>query len=182
MAFMCKTAAMPALFLVMSLFAGCEEFPLDDPKAIFIYQHVNYAWDVQNYGFIIDADGNLREFNLPESWNYPGDDGYITVAEMDENFQQLGETKCKVSVYDVTCFTKMLNDARSGKITEAKHRMCDFGADSYGGFLYEPEQDRYKYVFIRLTGDYYKENTSREAGKIYEWLKEPCKGSLSVSF
>ncbi len=178
----CNIAKIPAVFLIMLVFAGCEDFPRNNPEAVFIYRHVNYAWGIQDYGFIIDAEGNIREFNLPATWNYPDEDGYISESEMEENFAQLGETTCTVNRYDASYFAVRLREAQSGKITAAEHRMCDFGADSYAGFLYEPENHRYKYVFIRQTGDWYSENTSRDAGVIYEWLKEPCKGSLSVRF
>jgi len=178
----CNISRVAVLFLLTLWLSGCEDFPQDNPDAVFIYHHVNHAWGIQNHGFVIDTEGNVREFNLPSAWNYPGDDGYISESEMEENFMQLSAASCIVSRYDTYYFASKLREAQTGKISEAENRMCDFGADSYGGFLYEPENHTYKYVFIRQTGDWYRENTSRDAAVIYEWLKEPCSGSLSVRF
>jgi len=168
------------ILLFMLLPAGCEEFFNDNVPAIFIRQYVNHAWGYQNNGYMIDAEGVVREFNLPEDWNYIDDEGYISAAEMAENMLQLGDTKCIISNSDMAYFTARLRSAGKGKISEAEHRMCDAGSTTYAGFLYEPGNNRYRYIFIRQTGDYYRENLSKEAEAIYEWMQDPCRGNLSV--
>lgn len=170
------------LSLTLLILTGCEEFLTDDNKAVFVCQYINHAWGYQNSGYLIDTEGNVRVYNLPEDWNYPDSEGYISAEQMEENMRQLGEVECIISGYDMTYFTNRLQAARQGKISEAEHRMCDAGGTSYGGFLFDPDNNRYKYVFIRLTGDFYKENLSRAADEIYEWMKDPCKGTLSVKF
>lgn len=171
-----------AFLFLMALFAGCEEFPDHSPDVIFISHYINYAWGYHNSGFVIDSEGNVSAFNMPASWNYPDSDGYLSAAEMEQNLNQLEEPYCKVSKYDLVYYATKLEKARQGKITKPEHQMCDAGSTSVAGYVYESGTGRYKYVFIRQTGDFYSENTSREADVIYEWMKDPCLGDLSVRF
>lgn len=173
------TSKMVIVFLLI-LFPGCEEFPYHSPDAIFVSHYINYAWGYQDRGFVIDSEGNVSAFNMPASWNYPDGDGYISAAEMEQNLAQLEEPYCKVSKYDLVYYATKLDKARKGKITEPEHRMCDAGSTAVAGYIYESGTDRYRYVFIRQTGDFYSENTSREADLIYEWMQDPCMGDLTV--
>ena len=164
---------------MLYLFAGCEEILDNHPKAIFQYRYVNHAWGFQDAGFMIDTSGNIRSYSFPTDWNYPDSEGYISAAEMDENMAQLGEVYCKAGEYELAYFTGKLEKALKGKITDPENQMCDAGAHGYAGYIYEPEKERYKYVFIRQTGDWYKENTSRDAAEIFEWLQRPCDNNMT---
>ncbi len=173
------TRRFPILLLLL-LLAGCEEITDNHPKVIFQYHYINYAWGYQNSGFLIDTAGNIRSFSMPSDWNYPDSEGYISAADMDDNLAQLGEKQCTVNMYDMNFFASKLQKAQDGKISEPEHRMCDAGGHSYGGYIFEPARNRYKYVLIKLTGDFYKENQAREADDIYEWLNNPCESRISV--
>ncbi len=170
------------LLLVMMSFVGCEELFNDNQRAIFVRIYVNYAWGYQHNGYIIDSDGVVKEFNLPENWNWVDDDGYISEADMAENLLQSGNTVCIISKSDMVYFSGKLRSAANGKITEPEHMMCDAGATICAGFLHEPESSRYRYVLIRQTGDFYQENLSKEAVVIYEWMQDPCEGNISIRF
>ena len=169
-----------ALLFTLFLLTGCEEFPDNHPKAIFQYHYVNHAWGYQDSGFMIDTSGNIRSFSFPVDWNYPDSDGYISAADMDENMAQLGEPYCKAGKYDQAYFAGRLEKAVNGKISDPENRMCDAGAHGYAGYIYEPEKERYRYVFIRQTGDWYMENTSRDAAEIFGWLQHPCENNLTL--
>lgn len=169
-----------AFLLLLLLFSSCEEFLDHPPETIFISQYINHAWGYQHSGFIIDPEGNVSGFNLPSGWNYHDSEGYISAADMEENLAQLGEPYCKVSNYDLAYYGAKLEKALKGKITEPEHRMCDAGSTTVAGYIFEPAANRYRYVFIRQTGDFYKENASRDAAEIYEWLTNPCDGNISI--
>jgi hypothetical protein len=162
------------------LMTGCEKLADNRPEAVFLCQYVNYAWGYQNSGFIIDTDGNLRNFNLPATWNYPDSDGFLSDSEMEENLAQLEEISCSVSNYDMEYYSRKLLKAQEGKITDPEHRMCDAGSRTWAGFLYEQGKNRYRYVFIRQWGDFFSENLSKDATDIYEWLEHPCNGNMGV--
>jgi hypothetical protein len=169
-----------ALLFTLVLLAGCEEIPDNQPKVIFEYQYVNYAWGYQNSGFMIDTSGNIRSFSFPGDWNYPDNEGYISAADMDENLAQCSEPYCKTGKYDMSYFAGKLENATRGKITDSEHQMCDAGAHGYAGYIYEPEKERYRYVFIRQTGDWYRANTSGDAAEIFGWLQHPCESNRTV--
>ena len=163
-----------AIFFVLIIFAGCEVINDLHPTALFEIQYVNYAWGYQHSGSIIDASGDVREFDLPSVWNYPDSEGYISKADMDENLAQLGEITCTVNQRDLVYYSDKLANAQNGKLTTPEHKMCDFGSLSYSGYIYEPGKNRYRHVLIRQTGDFYVANKSREASDIYQWLTHPC--------
>jgi len=168
------------LFLTLFI-TGCEMINDLHPTAIFEVQYINYAWGYQHSGLIIDAGGNVREFNLPAAWNFPDSEGFISEAAMEENLAQLGEKSCTVDNRDLLLYSDKLANAQKGKLTTPQHQMCDFGSLSYAGYIYEPGNHRYRYVLIRQTGDFYVENKSRDASDIYEWLTSPCENNLSVT-
>jgi hypothetical protein len=170
-----------AILSVLLFLTACEKIINDDQTALFEVQYINYAWGYQHSGSIIDASGDIREFHLPLSWNYPDSAGYISVADMEKNLAQLGEKSCTVNKYNLKNFTDKLIGAQKGKLTDPEHQMCDFGSLSYSGYIYEPGNNRYKHVLIRQTGDFYVENKSREASDIYDWLTNPCENNLNVN-
>lgn len=161
-------------FFLLFFLTACEITNDLHPTALFEIQYINYAWGYQHSGSIIDAAGDVREFDHPTAWNYPDSEGYISKAAMDENLAQLGEKSCTVSKYDLAYYSDKLANAQKGRQTTPEHQMCDFGSLSYAGYIYEPGRNRYRYVLIRQTGDFYVENKSREASDIYNWLTRPC--------
>ena len=168
------------LFLIL-LLTGCEMINDLHPTAIFEVQYINYAWGYQHSGLIIDASGDVREFNLPAEWNYPDTAGYISKAAMEENLAQLGDKSCTVDKRDLQLYSDKLANAQKGKLTTPQHQMCDFGSLSYAGYIYEPGKNRYRYVLIRQTGDFYVENLSRDASEIYDWLTRPCDNNHNIN-
>ena len=168
------------LFLVLFL-SACEKITDHDRTAIFEIQYINWAWGYQHSGLIIDASGDIREFDLPSTWNFPDSAGYISKAAMEENLAQLGEKSCTVNKRNLEYYSDKLANAQKGKLTTPEHQMCDFGSLSYSGYIYEPGKNRYRYVLIRQTGDFYVENKSREASDIYDWLTSPCGSNHGIN-
>ena len=173
------TGMIALLFLLMQT-QGCEEYPYDPQEVIFESHYINHAWGYQNSGFIIDSEGNLRTFNLPEEWNHPDSEGYISREAMEQNLACLGEATCTVSRYDMNYYAEKLFRARDGKITDPEHTAYDAGVRTFGGYLYEPLKNRYRYVFIYQWGDFTRENTAREAEMIREWMMDPCEGGMNL--
>jgi hypothetical protein len=174
------TRTLTILFLLLFL-SACEKMTEQDRTAIFEIQYINYAWGYQHSGSIIDAAGVIREFNLPAEWNFPDSAGYISEADMEENLAQLGEKSCAVSKTEMLKYADKLIHAQEGKLTTPEHQMCDFGSLSYVGYIYEPGHNRYRYVLIRQTGDFYVENKSGEAFDIYDWLTNPCGSNHNIN-
>ena len=169
------------LLSVLIFLTACEKITDHDQTALFEIQYINYAWGYQHSGSIMDASGDVREFDLPSAWNYPDSAGYISKADMEENLAQLGEKSCTVNKRDLAYYSDKLTNAQKGKLTTPEHQMCDFGSLSYAGYIYEPGHNRYRCVLIRQTGDFYVENNSREASDIYDWLTRPCDNNYSIN-
>src|SRR5665647_2073732 len=68
------------ILFILLIFAGCEIINDLHPTALFEIQYINHAWGYQHSGSIIDASGDVREFDLPSVWNYPDSEGYISKA------------------------------------------------------------------------------------------------------
>ena len=75
------------LFLLTVMMTGCKKnIVISDRQAIlFEFEYVNYAWNYQHYGFIIDNEGNVLTYNNPENWNFPDRELRISENQVAEN-------------------------------------------------------------------------------------------------
>jgi len=156
------------------LLSGCEKIPEYGNNTIFMVEYSNYAWGFQHSGIMIDSTGNVMTFNLPTTWNRPDEVGFISLADMQENLTQMEEISCTVTRNDFAKYSSKLMEAKNGTLSDPKNEMYDFGTVQYSGFLYDPDNSRYKKILIWQFGDWTIENSSKEARALYEWLKRPC--------
>lgn len=162
---------------VISLFIllmGCEKIRDYDQRTIFQVEYINYAWGFQHSGIIIDSTGKVMTFNLPSNWHFPDNDGFISLAGMEENISQSEEGSCTADKHDFAENSIKLLDAGDGQLTEPKNEMNDFGVIVYSGFIFDADNLRYKRVIIRQFGDWSIENKSKDANEIYNWLTTIC--------
>ena len=161
------------------LLSGCEKEynSLSDiqQEVLFQVDYVNAAWGYQHFGSFIDKTGQVRTYDLPSSWNFPDEDGYISLTDMNENIDQLVDSDCTIEDDVLLKYFNKLVRAEEGKVTEPTTRGADMGATIYSGFVFDFQRNSYKQVLLRQVGDMYIENTSREAEQIYNWLLELCK-------
>jgi hypothetical protein len=156
------------------LLSGCEKIHVYDINTIFMVEYSNYAWGLQHSGTMIDSTGNVLTFNLPPTWNWPDELGFISLADMQENLTQMEEISCTVPRNDFAKYASKLMKAKDGTLSDPKNKMNDFGTIQYSGFLYDPDNSRYKRVLIKQFGDWAIDNSAKEAKELYEWLKRPC--------
>jgi len=84
------------------------------------------------------------------------------------------EISCTVTRNDFAKYSSKLLKAKNGTLSDPKNEMVDFGTVQYSGFLYDPDNSRYKRILIKQTGDWAIDNSSKEAKTLYDWLKRPC--------
>lgn len=156
------------------LLSGCEKIPDYDNNTIFMVEFSNRAWVIQHSGIMIDSTGNVMTFNLPTTWNRPDEMGFISLADMQENLAQMEEISCTVTRNDFAKYSSKLMKAKNGTLSDPENEMDDFGTVQYSGFLYDPDNNCFKKILIKQTGDWAIENSSKEAKALYEWLKRPC--------
>lgn len=113
-------------------------------------------------------------FNLPDRWNRPDEMGFISLADMQENLAQMEEISCTVTQNDFAKYSSKLMKAANAALSDPKNEMVDFGTVQYSGFLFDPDNNTYKRILIKQTGDWAIDNSSKEARALYEWLKRPC--------
>jgi hypothetical protein len=56
-------------------------------------------------------------------------------------------------------------------MSDPEQQMYDAGIRTFSGYLYNAKDDTYREVLLKQTGDIYIENYSKEADRIYDWLK-----------
>ena len=160
---------------IFTLFlSGCEKIHDYDNNTIFMVEYSNHAWGIQHSGTMIDSTGHVMTFNLPNTWNRPDEMGFISLEDMQENLTQMEEISCTLTRNDFAKYSSKLMDAKNGTLSDPKNEMNDFGTVQYSGFLFDPDNNRYKRILIKQTGDWAIDNNSKEAKAIYEWLKRPC--------
>ncbi|UCG28980.1 MAG: hypothetical protein JSV24_06360 [Bacteroidales bacterium] len=76
------------------LLSGCEKTEEYNQDVIFQIEYINRVWGCQHKGQIIDSSGNVKRFDLLATWHFPDKDGYLSLSEMNENPDQLGEIDC----------------------------------------------------------------------------------------
>jgi hypothetical protein len=156
------------------LLSGCEKIYDYDNNTIFMVEYSNYAWGIRHSGIMIDSTGNVMTFNLPTTWNRPDEMGFISLEDMQENLTQMEEISCAVTRNDFARYSSKLMEAKNGTLSDPKNEMADFGTVLYSGFLFDSNNNTYKRILIKQTGDWAIDNSSKEAQELYEWLKRPC--------
>ena len=150
---------------------GCEKLAYDltdlDQVVLFQKEFVNSAWGYHHNGFFIDTTGAVRVYDLPDSWNFPDSRGYISRDELHENLQMASVSECTVDKNELLLYYNLLFKAQTGTLSEPEQRMFDAGIVLYTGYIYDERRARYRQVLLRQEGDWYLENRSRDAKRIY---------------
>jgi hypothetical protein len=173
------------LSLLLLLTAGCEEssFKTSEINQLVLFQveYTNYAWGYSHHGIIIDSAGNVRRFNFPENWKYPDDSGYLSEADMNENFDQLGNVTFTVDRDTLLNYFNMTRGASEGKLSDPYNHMADAGVAVYTGYFYYASEKKYKQVLIKQWGDWAIDNNSKEAESLYRWLSETYSNAMGYN-
>jgi hypothetical protein len=166
-----------ALFL-LTILSSCKKehnsIPDIDQKVLFQREYINYAWSYQLNGWLIDSSGNVRSYNLPETWHFTDSEGFIYPDTMNSNLQQTEGTVCKVDKDTLLKYFAMLTQAAKGELTSPLMVTADAGSTIYSGFLYDSVSGKYRQIFIKEIGDIFVENKSKEANEIYNWMIRLC--------
>lgn len=153
---------------------GCEkeyEAP-EDQSVLFEYRYVNYAWAYSENGWLIDAQGDVRSYQLPEDFRLPDSTGYISAEDLAYNLSQTDSTFHRVEAKDLDYYVGLIEGAAGGEILKSENVAADAGSSVLSCYLYDPGKDMYQYIFLARSGDWEQSNDSREAKTLVNWLKE----------
>ena len=172
-----KRYVLPLLLLLLVAQTGCEadldndyEAPEDQP-VLFEYRHVNHAWGYTEQGWLINAGGDVRRYNLPENYIIPDSSGYISLEGLSQNLSQCDSTIQNIGAEDLEYYAGFISGASSGEIRKAENIAADAGSSVLSCYLYDPRKDMYQYIFLASSGDWQQSNDTPEAEILVEWMR-----------
>jgi len=149
---------------------GCG-LPADQP-VVFEYRYINHAWGYQERGWFMDGAGAVHYYDSPVEYVSPDSTGLITRAGLIHNLTLADSVIASVDPEELAEFSSLIPAAAEGMVAEAEHAAYDAGTSVLSCYLYDPEVDAYRYVFLAMSGDFSQVNTSKAAEEIVDWLLE----------
>lgn len=167
------------LALTLFLPPGCEESggnlscsdPPNGQPVYFQYRYVNHAWGYQDQGWLIDSSGNVRYFEYPSGFRTPDSAGYLSRDDLQYNLAETDSLITTLERDELDSHVMLIPEAAHGEIGERQHRAYDAGTSTLACYIYDSEQDAFRYVFLGMSGDWEQFNLSKEAGDLVEWLR-----------
>ncbi len=159
----------------MLLMIGCERVGYDAPEeqaVYFEYHYVNHAWGLRDNGWLIDGDGAIRRFEFPEDYNTGMHGDFLNLEQLEHNLGQADSVLGEVGSKKLEKQIQMIQGASLGELSKVHPRGADMGSGAYTCFKYDPNENAYQIIVLELWGDNQRYNSSSEAEKLAEWLKE----------
>lgn len=161
------------IMLLGLLLVGCEKevynAPGDQPL-FFEYHYINHAWGFQESGWLIDRDGNIKSFNMPEDYRIGLTGGHLSLEDLEHNLGLTDSIVGNVADGELEKYINYIPAAAEGEIGRSNSIAADAGSSVLSCYLWDPEKSAYQYVFLAQSGDWEQFNLSEEAEKLVEWL------------
>lgn len=172
---MIKTAGI-ILFMILTLICiGCEKLwhdPIEEQPVYFEYHYINHAWGYQERGWLIDKDGEVRYFEFPDNYRLPDSTGILSLEDLEYNLGQTDSIITSIEQAELEEYTGYISAAAEGEIGEQTHIAADAGSSTLSCYLYDEEQDAYRFVFLATSGDWEQFNLAPEAETLVDWLRQ----------
>jgi hypothetical protein len=168
---MCKAVVSAILILILNSCELTDEKLTTSQPIYFEYSYINFAWGYQHHGWVIDGDGNIKSYNLPDDWREPDSTGFIQEDDLLFNIEQ---TDSIVGVIDSTELMEkaaLIPGAKNGKITNPVNIAADAGSASLYGYYYNSDEEAYEKIFLAASGDFSSHNESDEGKELVVWLR-----------
>jgi hypothetical protein len=155
------------------MMTGCKKnIVISNRQAIlFEFEYVNYAWNYQHYGFLIDNEGNVLTYNNPESWNFPDRELRISEDQVAENLLMCKNSGIRIPKTDLQKYSNHIQNIASSKVSALKNAADDAGSAEYICYQYSESTGMYKGTIIKMEGDFTCENLNFFSKKVAEWMK-----------
>lgn len=160
------------LFTALAL-TGCKKnIAISNRQTIlFEFEYVNYAWNYQHYGFIIDSEGNVFTYNNPDRWNFPDRELRISESQVDENLSVCTHSGIKIPESEILKYSNHIKNIASSKVTAMKNAADDAGSAEYICYQFSESSGTYKGTIIKMEGDFTCENLNFYSKKVADWMK-----------
>jgi hypothetical protein len=157
-------------FMLLSCQKETYQLP-DDQPVYFEYKYQNFAWGYQHHGWLIDNEGKVRYYSMPEEWRIAEVDG-ISKENLLFNLSQTDSIITQIDKKVLDEKLSLIPKAKDGEITTPENHMFDAGTASLYAYYYDRSTKKYKGVLLAQSGDWECHNTSEAAVQLVEWMKE----------
>jgi hypothetical protein len=166
------TIANLIVLIILSSLSGCEKSYVvsKSQDILFQFEYINHAWGYSHTGFLIDVNGNILTYNLPEKWNFPAEDQTLTRKEVLENIGRCQIAEIKIPPEELRKYTNYIDNISASKVTSPKNVAADAGLIAFYCYQYSESSLTYKRTVIRTDGDFVSENLNFYSKKIVEWM------------
>ena len=166
------------LLMLFGISGGCEkengkeyEGPEDQP-VLFEYRHVNHAWAYTEHGWLIDSNGDVHYYSLPEDFRLPDSTSYLSHEDLLHNLAQADSSIHGLVAEDLEYYTGLIAGAAEGKIGKLENVAADAGGSVLSCYMYDAHKEMYQYIFLASSGDWQQSNESNEAKILVDWMKD----------
>lgn len=168
-----KKTTLLVLMLLPVIFLSCSKRNYENvPHSYFTKEYVNTAWGYSHQGWMIDDEGAVRSFNMPDNWHDVDSLGYISAADLQDNLASCNVTIDKVSKLKLNQQNRAVGEASEGTVTSPENTAYDLGQTEYFCYIYMDAVSMYKKVLLAAEGDFTYYNTSSAASDITKWMKK----------
>jgi hypothetical protein len=141
-------------------------------EILFQVEYLNNIEVYDHWGYFIDVNGIVRSYNLPEKWNFPGDDQIISNKEMLENLAASKITETKIPKDELRKYINYIDNIAASKVTMTKSKSTIEGTLSYYCYQYSENSSSYKRTIIKTKGRSKCENLNFYSKKVVLWMNE----------
>jgi hypothetical protein len=141
-------------------------------EILFQVEYLNNVEVYEHWGYFIDVKGNVFSYNLPEKWNFPGDDQTITKKDAMENLAACKIVEIKVPQEELQKYTNYIDNIAASKVTMTKSKSTIEGTLSYYCYQYSENSSSYKRSVIKTRGHSKCENLNFYSKKVVLWMNE----------
>ncbi len=162
------------LLILTTIISSCKKEDLEsiDQPVLFEFEYINYAWVHTHRGWMIDDEGYVKGFNLPENWNTPDEDNRINKADLIENLSSTDTVFMKADEVKLLQHFGERLEMKGAVMDTSETFMADAGIGALYVYLWDKENDEYERVLLASKGDISVTNMSPEAKSAVMWLIE----------
>lgn len=142
----------------------------EEQLVLFQFEYINHAWGYQHNGWLIDNEGNVKEYNLPDDWRWNHDSEFISKDSLEFNYYQTTATIKQIEQNELNNQKALILATLNGSITEMVCPMADAGAFALYCYYWDESTNLYQRQLLNLTGDCQQHNTTQAAEILTEWL------------
>ena len=162
------------LLLIAFVLASCNKSLNHEDivqPVLFEYEYVNHSWVYTHNGWMIDENGDVRGFNLPDNWTFPDADGYISKDDLKENLANTDTIFHTVNKDKMLNYFASRNKLLLGEVDTSDTMMADAGMSVMYVYVWNSNKELYKRKLLKSKGDFQLTNNSVKTKETVDWLE-----------